>query len=497
MRYLKLTTDYSKFLQPIDRIAWTLMLVLFLLIGILVWGGDRAAPKVRDFSWQNKKVGAEDNRFILTFTRPMEHASVEANLHINPPLPGKFSWAGRRMAYTLTSPVRYDTIYKVELRKAQQGTSIGKTGKPIQPFVGQFRTRDRAFVYLGIEGEEKGRLILYNLTQNQKIILTPKNQVVINFKPYPAGDRILFSAADWLNYGPGLSEQQLYTVTTGIPPESFSHTDPAPIAGKVNLVLDSQEYQNLKFDLSPDGQVIVVFRVKRNNLKDSSLWILRPDASPQSLKNPPGGEFLIAPDSASLALLLPDGVDILPLTPSASPLEFLPQYDRVLSFAKTGLAAAMVKFNSDSTQSLFLVPNQGQAKELLRTSGDRLNCQFDPSSPVLYCLVAQQAQGENYHEQQNLVAIDLKTFQVKQLLPLTNQRDIQMSLSPDGLALLLDRVVTQKTLPKKEDLTTDLGAAITTSHLWLLPLPSNHSAFTNQLQPQELPLLGFHPVWLP
>lgn len=495
MEHLKFITDYSKIFQPIDRVAWALMLVLFLLIGLLVWGGDHAAPKVRDFSWQNKKVGAEDNRFILTFTRPMEHASVEANLRINPSLPGKFSWAGRRMAYTLTSPVHYETTYKVELQKAQQGTDIGKIGKLAQPFVGQFRTRDRAFVYLGIEGEEKGRLILYNLTQKQKITLTPKDQVVSNFIPYPSGDRILFSATDWLNYGPGLSEQQLYTVTTGMPSLSSSQPDQNLVSGKIDLVLDSKEYQNLKFDLSPDGKVIVVFRVKRSDLRDSGLWVLRLNAPPQPLKNPPGGEFLVAPDSASLALSLPDGVDILPLTPSASPLEFLPQYDRVLSFAKNGAAATMVKFNSDSTQSLFLVPSQGIAKELLRTTGDRLKCQFDPASPVLYCIVTQSVQGK--YSEQNLVAIDLKTFQIKPLLPLTNQRDIQMSLSPDGLALLLDRVTTQKTLPKKADLTTDLGAAIATSHLWLLPLPSDNSASTNQLQPQDLPLLGFHPVWLP
>ncbi len=44
---------------------------------------------------------------VLTFDRPMDHASVEKNLVIDPPLPGKLSWAGRRLAYTLTSPIPY------------------------------------------------------------------------------------------------------------------------------------------------------------------------------------------------------------------------------------------------------------------------------------------------------------------------------------------------------------------------------------------------------
>jgi hypothetical protein len=45
----------------------------------------------------------------------------------------------------------------------------------------------------------------------------------------------------------------------------------------------------------------------------------------------------------------------------------------VLSFARDGSAAAMVKFNTDYTRSLFLVTNQGLQKELLRTTGSILS----------------------------------------------------------------------------------------------------------------------------
>jgi hypothetical protein len=38
----------------------------------------------------------------------MDPVSVEAKpLTLDPPLPGKVSWAGRRMAYTLTEPLPY------------------------------------------------------------------------------------------------------------------------------------------------------------------------------------------------------------------------------------------------------------------------------------------------------------------------------------------------------------------------------------------------------
>ena len=44
--------------EPIDRAAVSLMLLLSLAIGFLLLGGDRSLPKVRDFSWKNKQVGA-------------------------------------------------------------------------------------------------------------------------------------------------------------------------------------------------------------------------------------------------------------------------------------------------------------------------------------------------------------------------------------------------------------------------------------------------------
>ncbi|HEY9605037.1 MAG TPA: Ig-like domain-containing protein [Allocoleopsis sp.] len=177
-----------------------LILVLGLLVVVLLCGGDRTRPYVRDFSWQGKPIGSADTFFVLTFSRPMDHSSVEANLHIAPPLPGLVSWAGRRLVYTLTTPARYETTYKVELQKVRQRMGSGKSGNFIQPFVGQFRTRDRAFAYIGVEGQEKGRLVLYNLTHQQKTLLTPKigslrtlspTQLAIAFCSLPVIGRIM------------------------------------------------------------------------------------------------------------------------------------------------------------------------------------------------------------------------------------------------------------------------------------------------------------------
>jgi len=511
------TVPAKKFLQPIDRLALIIMVVLSLLIGIVLLTGDTTRPRVRNFSWQDKYVSAEDTAFILTFSRPMNHASVEANLKITPVLPsgevspsevppieGKVSWAGRKMAYTLLSPIPYGNDYQVQLQGAQEKIpGVEEEGTVMEPFQATFHSRDRAFAYIGVEGEEQGRLILYNLTRQQKTLLTPADLVVLDFQPYPGSDRILFSANDRQNQAKGLLTAQLYTVTTGLSFSSPDQRSPAQqTPGKLDLVLDSENYQNLQFDLSRDGQIIVVQRVNREDPADFGLWMIPADGEPQPLENQPGGEFLIAPDSASLAVAQGQGVAILPLHADAEPLDFLPKFGQVLSFARDGAAATMVKFNTDYTRSLFLVNNQGTEEELLRTTGSIVNCEFAPNQETLYCLLTQLIQGEEYREEPFIAAVnidaepDSEESPIQPLVVLPEQRDIQLSLSPDGLALLFDQVATRPA-SAIDSLRNDEGQAIATGRLWLLPLDESITSETPvQLQPEPL-LPGFLPHWLP
>ena len=495
----------KSFFQSLDRVAIALIAVLALLTVLVLFQSEAVAPRVRDFSWQNKRIGIEDTAFYLNFSRPMNVKSVEDNLQIDPALPGKISWAGRKMAYTLVSPPLYGTTYQVQLNGAKDRFAQTDT-KSIQSFKGVFSSRDRAFAYLGVEGEVQGKLILYNLTGQQKTILTPKDLVVGDFQPYPTGNKILFSATERSgDRSQGLPLSQLYTVTTGISTDITSKNNP-PL-GRVELVLGSKDYQNLKFDLSADGKVILVQRVSQKNPGDFGLWILRSndDNTPpkaQLLQSQPGGDFLITPDSSAVAVAQGQGVALLPLQAQATkPLDFLPKFGMVLNFAADGTKAAMVRFNSDYTRSLFLVNNQGEQKELLRTTGSINSCLFHPVLANLYCMLTQLIEGDVYQEQPYLAAIDLNSGKQTPLIVMPEQRDVQISLSPDGLALLLDQIVTssdsvtsQNNVPRTSD-----GEAITTSRLWLVPLftPASVSTTPNQIQPEQLPLPGFHAQWLP
>lgn len=507
-------------IKPLDRVAIAISLVLSAVIGMLLLSGGRTAPRVRSFSWEDKTLGAEDTAFIMTFSRPMDRDSVENNLRIEPQIAGKFSWAGLRMAYTLTEPAPYGTEFKVRLEGAKDRFSReAGTGEMIRPFASQFQTRDRAFIYIGVEGEEAGRLILYNLTKLHKEILTPPNLVVMDFHPYPNRDRILFSASDRDFPDDSLLNQKLYTVTTGIDSQPSDETSrqTTSAVGIIELVLDNEDYQNLKFDLSANGRDIVVQRVSRRNPADFGLWVIRQGERPQPLESQPSGDFTITPDSSAIAVNQGQGVAILPLksgeksepTPSTKPLNFLPKFGRVLSFSRDGRAAAMVKFNPNYTRSLFVITNSAE-QELLNTTGSIINCEFDPHKTTLYCLLSELLPGEIYQELPYIAAIDLATGEQTPILALPpNQRDIQMSLSPDGLALLFDQAIVEagalaksgvsRIPPKTIGPRNQEGLTVNTSRLWLLLLTDLVTADGQPIGDRavELPLKGFRPQWLP
>ncbi|MBW4441018.1 MAG: hypothetical protein KME10_07265 [Plectolyngbya sp. WJT66-NPBG17] len=500
-----------KFPQPLDRVAIGLMVVLIVLIGILLLSGDRSAPRVRDFNWQEKQIGSDDRAFLLTFSRPMDQSSVEQNLKIQPELKGKISWAGRRMAYTLDQPAPYGTEFTVSLSDARDRFSKGGSGHGVlKAFSETFKSRDRVFAFVGAEGSEAGRLILYNLTQQDKKVLTPENLAVMDFKAYPGSEKILFSAIERTNPPQSLAEQKLYTVSTGIqindpaelgdsatPIASASPTQP----GQITQILDNRDYQNLKFDLSKDGRVIVVQRLSRRDPNDAGAWLMRDGQAAKPIDNQQtGGDFLITPDGNSIAVSQGQGLAILPLQSQAeqaqaNPLDFLPKFGTVLNFSQDGTAAAMVKFNTDYTRSMFLV-SQGVQKEILRIPGSIISADFDPNNQVLYCLLTNLLQGNTFQEQPFLAAIDLKGARegkpmeqtLRPLVLLPNQREIQVDLAPDGKALIFDQ--TQADDRAKAEVSQSLA----NSKLWLLPLKGDLSAKT---QPEELPFRGLHPRWLP
>ncbi len=470
----------GRFRQPLDRGALGLATLLIVLVLALLLWGDRTAPQVRSFNWANRDVGADDPALLFTFDRPMNPATVERGFHLEPPLPGRFSWAGRRMAFTPDAPLPYGQQFRVQLRSGQ-----GKDGRPVvlRPYQARFRTRHRAFAYLGQDGAEVGRLVLYDLTDQRHTPLTPASLRVLDFLPYPQGNRILVSAIPVGTTDP--TQAQLYSVSTGL---NYCPPDPATCQsqprGEMTLLLDSRDYQNLRFDLAADGRTIVVQRVARNDPSATvELWRLREGEWPRTLARDPGGEFLIAPDSTSLAIAQGQGLAVLSLDPERPALDFLPKFGRVLRFAPDGSQALVVRFNSDFTQSLFRVGSAAPEQQLLRLRGSFESARFDPTRRRLYLLVQSQEEGQPGREQ--ILSLDLSPAgaplgQPRTLVELGAGNGSSFDLAPDGRALVLDQALDRERRA-----------------LWLIPLAPPGQDGDRPAPPQRFDVAGQRPKWLP
>jgi hypothetical protein len=498
-------------LSQLDRAALTLMGILMALTVILLAVGDRSAPYVREFSWADRPVGADDNAFALRFSRSMDRPKVEAKIQIksdpsNPQsvfqpisqvMPGKISWSGKKMLYTLNSPVPYGKSYELRVQDVTAVSNDGKPiGKEIAPFVQAFNTREKMFGYIGTAGADRGRLMIQRFPQTLEsktskklpapVAITPPEYLVKDFRFTPGGEGIFFTALLASNGNELLSRQKIYRT---------SIQNPQP-----KLVLDSNEYQNIRFELSNDGKILVVHRVGVKNPSDFGIWVIDAQQGTTLQRISQGGKFKITPDSASIAVSEGQGVALKPLVPGTDSTEFMARYGQLLSFSPNGAAAALEKYNDDSSRDLFLVTNQGVEKKLLNVKGEIQATQFAADARTLYAITAEFPQGvsenENladtgkYSAQPYLMSIDLTTFKSELLAKLPQQQDTTLSISPDGRSLLLDQVLTGGAVNQKI-LTAADGQPIERGLISMLNLSQPKA------KPELLPIAGYSPRWAP
>lgn len=487
-------------LQPLDRVAGTIILLLCLLVGGVIWSGDHTLPRVNTFSWNDRPVGVQDTAFILTFNRAMNWQTVGEHLRIEPPLPGKLSWSGRRLAYTLTQAIPYGQSFHLTLEGATAATR-GKADQPLvkmQPFSASFHSRDRALVYLGIAGQENGRLVLHNLTRKTHQILTPPTLTVFQFKADPKRNRILFTAVDRGDANQEVFEQKLYAVPIPLREEQSDDAIESSNRATHQLLLDNQNYQILSFDITADGEVLVVQLFSRHENEPVSLWQLFDEDPPRQLDHKADGRFLLSPDGQTLTISQNQGIASVPLDDNSTqqPVDFWSKFDQVLSFAWDGSAALMAKNNPDSTRSLYLLTSQGQEQELLKVEGYLLDAEMDPITQIAYCLYTTPERSQtSYHFNLHISAVDLTSSEQLDLITLPGQSSGTFSLAPEGSALLYEQItITHQ--PSKSVVRDPVGQTISDSQIWLYPLRGSDPTPLTRKQPQKL-LAGVQPLWLP
>ncbi|MBV5261585.1 hypothetical protein FLX56_24540 [Synechococcus moorigangaii CMS01] len=478
-------------LKRFDQVVLIALFSLMLVV-VLLWGwGDRTSTQVQAFSWEGRQFGVTDEQFQLSFNAAPDPAIVTENFTIDPPLAGRWSWSGKTFFYSLDEGPIYGQDYQFKLTPPSQGPDQVAT---IAPFLSRVKSRDRAFAYIGTDETDRGRLILYNLTRQEKSVLTPADLVVLNFDVYPEGDRLLFGAIPRGSAQVNIGDQQLYTVTTGLNFQGDS-TEPLP-AGRIQLLLDAQDYQNGPFQLADNGERLIIQRTNRENPRDRSLWVIEGQAEPRAL-GIPADDFLLGPKGDLVAISQRNQLSLVPLQRNGGPIQAQEQFAKLLAFSPDQSQRVALQ-QTDSVYSLHLIDAQGQTTEILRTLTPIIDCRFEPrAAEMLYCLKLDQNEtAGQIIEEPFLSALNLRTGEETALLALPNYRDVGLSISADGVALLFDQVVTTPATPTS-DLLSATGRAIEGGRLWILALPELEADTEIQPLPPESLMPGYQPQWIP
>ncbi|MGQ9838888.1 MAG: hypothetical protein ACUVRV_13225 [Cyanobacteriota bacterium] len=465
------------FPQPLDRWVAGITLGSFIVGVILFLLGNHTAPYVQDFNWNQQRVGSRDLQMVLTFNRPMDADSVVTHLQIQPPLPGRMRKLGRRFFWTLTEPAPYGQTYRVQLQGAQD-----ERGQPMsRPFEGAFRTPDRQLLGIATDPPQAGRLFLFNLETGSTTLLTPVGIKVTQMQPSADGQYVYYFAT-----ATGIQNQDLYRLNL----EDHSS----------QLLLDHRGYQNLRFQVSPTGELVVAERMPLqqdpSGQVETQLWIQKTHRDPfqrLQLHTAVGGDFLISPDESSLLISQGQGVGIVPLHPQAAAESFLAQFGQTLAIRPDGAFGALLRFNPDYTRSLWIVSNTGSSQEILVAEGSIGVGAFSATAPVFYALV-NQIDPETYAESPRLLAIPWEEGSQIEVVRAEYPIELDFSLAPDGRILAYTLLEPFQGVPDPLAPLSRTGQAIASAQTWLLevenglPIPSSR---------RRLPLGSSTLAWIP
>jgi dipeptidyl aminopeptidase/acylaminoacyl peptidase len=363
---------------------------------------------------------------------------------------------------------------------------------------------EKMFGYIATDGENRGRLMVQKVGEAKSNTVSPAGFLVKDFRFLPNSQAVLFAAVPVTKDIAQISSPQIYqtNITNGSP----------------KLVLDNKEYQNIKFEITPDGKIMVVHRVSSKNPGEFGIFAIDIETSKTLQRVSQGGSFAITPDSTAIAVSEGDGVTIKPFKDGSKFANFSNKFGRILSFASNGSAALLEKYNDNYTRDLFIVSDKGVEKKLLTVSGEIQAAQFTADGQGVYGIVAELASipkphnhdhdnhqdGDEeeeaadtvgYNSQPYLVAIEVATAKSTKLYKLHQQQGISMTLAPDGRSLIYDQVTTEKGTGTTQRLTAPDGQSITQSKLWMMPLPETINKVTTNNTPQDLKLAGYNPRW--
>lgn len=475
---LKTTSSIQNFYS---RIA-TLFVVLAVAIVALVAVGIHAPPRIIDLNITQKVNPSQQRQLLINFNHPMDRRSVETNFSLDPAMKGTFSWSGRTLAFTPEEILPYGKDFHLKINKE----AFDENSVPLaQDFNFQFTTNPLQFAYIGVEGEETGRLVVSSIDGSNRQVVTEKKLSIEDFHIAADGKSIYILGSNEL-YVYDLQKKHLTQLT------------------------NDKNFLNKAFQLSPDGGKVLVFRVQVNTagvyLTGVQGWIS--DLPEVHLKKLLDGSAL-----ALNSYFSPDGSYLLYRDSTFQLLElnknkvdtslFLGDFDLSYGFHPSQPILLFNKYDYSDVFSmnnfLTLFYGDGHQQKVDFGQGLSRDTVFTPDGKSLIAIFSKPE--EAFEDRESLYPLrifhlylyDIATQKTEQLTSNFDYSEEGPTVSPDSKHLLFERYETfSKDIvidPAFRDVTDSLSSILSGGKVWRMDLA------THDLQ--ELPMKGNKVTFFP
>ena len=147
-------------MKTLDIRFGIILFITLVCISVTIVRGNQVIPQVTFFNAEEQEIHPSSKQLYFTFNREMQKKTVESSFIIDPYIPGKFSWVGKKMVYTFTKNLKYGKKYDIYI---EEGTDVYNKHSDDILFTSRFYTSPRTLYYIGVTGDEKDRLISYNI----------------------------------------------------------------------------------------------------------------------------------------------------------------------------------------------------------------------------------------------------------------------------------------------------------------------------------------------
>jgi Tol biopolymer transport system component len=169
-------------------LPWLLIVVAILAAAFLFLRLANRVQPLGFFPDTGEQISIHE-KIGVTFNQPMNPASVEAHFSIDPYVEGEFAWDRNTLWLIPVEKLDPGQTYHASIAPGAQAENGRKLRQPIEWQV-TVREVDLLYLVLGTQG---GDLWRYDFATGQTYAITETDQAVIDFKPSPTGDRIVYA----------------------------------------------------------------------------------------------------------------------------------------------------------------------------------------------------------------------------------------------------------------------------------------------------------------